>query len=160
MPRTPLVISEKVKYKLETWDGADEREVPNYKSAVGYELHIEKLFREEEKLGWMMELTNEEAQKLYGDRLRVGALGVVDEGDKIRVVHDATHGIHVNHNIRPKDQVKCPGAGELITVLEELREKNVKAFCIMGDASKAHRRIKVRKSDWAYQACRISADKV
>ena len=35
-----------------------------------------------------------------------------------------------------------------------------KPFVVAGDVSKAHRRIKIRKEDWGYQACRLRAWKV
>ena len=35
-----------------------------------------------------------------------------------------------------------------------------KPFVVAGDVSKAHRRIKIRKEDWGFQACRLRAGKV
>ena len=160
LPRTPLVFEEKTKWKLEEYTGEDDRDRENYCSTEGFEDKVEELFREEERLGWMVNLSDEEAKQKYGDRLHVASLGVVDEGAKIRVVHDATHGVHVNHRIRPQDQLRCPGAGELHTLLTELRENDTKSFAVMGDASKAHRRIKIRPADWGYQACRTTAGRV
>ena len=42
-------------------------------------------------------------------------------------------------------------------VLREWQERRPgqKLFALLGDASKAHRRIKVKESDWGYQACRL-----
>ena len=111
------------------------------------------LFREEAALGWMIEIPEAEARARYGDRLAIAALGVVEERDKIRVVHDGSHKVHVNHRIRVKDQVRCPGAGELRTLILERVAAGIKSFAILGDVSKAHRRIKVREADWGFQTC-------
>ena len=76
------------------------------------------------------------------------------------MVHDATHRVHINHKIKPRDQLRCPGAGELLTLLVEWRESDTKVFMLMGDASKAHRRIKIREADWGYQGCRTRKGRV
>ena len=44
-------------------------------------------------------------------------LAVVQEAWKIRVVHDGSNGVHVNHRIRPRDQARSPGAGDLRTIV-------------------------------------------
>ena len=46
-----------------------------------------------------------------------------------------------------------------------MREKHgerqgLRQFLLMGDVSKAHRRVKVRKQDWGYQACRLHPGRV
>ena len=76
-------------------------------------------------------------------------------GAKIRVIHDATHEARVNHRIRPLDQLRSPGAGELRTLLRELRKAGQSGFAICGDIALAHRRVKVRVQDHGYQACRL-----
>ena len=71
------------------------------------------------------------------------------------MVHDASNGVEVNHRIRLLDQVRYPGAGEIRYLIRERREAGRKTFTILGDASKAHRRIKVQEKDWGMQACRL-----
>ena len=39
--------------------------------------------------------------------------------------------------------------------MEERRQRGQRGFAILADASKAHRRIKVRPEDWGLQACRL-----
>ena len=75
-------------------------------------------------------------------------LAVVQEAWKIRVVHDGSNGVHVNHRIRPRDQVRSPGAGELRAILRSKAALGKKLFVVSGDVSKAHRRIKIRQEDW------------
>ena len=106
------------------------------------------------------ELPEDVARERFCTRLAIAALGVVEEKEKIRVVHDASHKVHVNHRIKVRDQIRCPGAGDIRTILRERVSAGVKSFGIMGDVSKAHRRVKVREQDWGYQACQLEAGKI
>ena len=108
MPRTPAVFDEKTKWKFDHLDGEPDRAVLSYTSTLCFEEKIEALFREEEKLGWMVEMRDEDAEKKYGKNLHLAGLGVVEEKEKIRVVHDGTNGVGVNNRIRVFDQVKSP----------------------------------------------------
>ena len=56
-------------------ESVPERLNGNYVSAKFFEDQILELFREEEKLGWMSEVTEADAKRIYGDPLRVAALG-------------------------------------------------------------------------------------
>jgi hypothetical protein len=160
LPRTPAVFEEKVRWRLSDDVGPGENTNDNYQSVAPHLDAVRRLFLEEERLGWMVELSEEDARKQYGDKLFIAALGVVEEKDKIRVVHDGSNKVHVNHRIKVLDQVRCPGAGELRAILRERAEAGRRSFAILGDVSKAHRRIKVQESDWGYQACQIDAGKV
>jgi len=157
MPRTPAVFDPKTSWKLEHEEISPEAEVPNYVSVKGREQQVLDLFREEAKSGWMVEYDDETAKKLFGERLSIAALKVVEEKEKIRIVHDGTHGVHVNHRIRVQDQARGPTAGEIKALMREKMETSsgARQFLILGDISKAHRRIKIRFSEWGYQACRV-----
>ena len=152
MPRTPAVFEEKGKWKLPEDAGPGVDMCDNYKSVGPHIEQVKVLFREEAALGWMEEYTEELAREKFGDRLAIAALGVVEEKDKIRVVHDGSNKVHVNHRIRVRDQFRCPGAGDIRTILKERVSTGAKSFGILGDVSKAHRRIKVREQDWGYQS--------
>lgn len=80
----------------------------------------------------------------------IASLAVVEEADKIRVVHDGSNKVLVNHRIRPKDQQRSPGAGELRTLLREKRAGGKVLWALVGDVAKAHRRTKIREEDWAF----------
>ena len=160
MDRTPSVFEEKVRWKLDEYQGPGAHECNNYTSIDEHLKEVEELFKEEESLGWMMEMTDEDAKSIYGKRLFIASLAVVQEPGKIRVVHDGSNGVHVNHRIRPRDQVRYPGAGELRTILRSKAAANKKLFVVAGDVSKAHRRVKIREEDWGYQACRLRPGRV
>ena len=62
----------------------------------------------------MKEMYEDEAKKIYGSRLFVASLAVVQEPCKIRVVHDGSNGVHVkitasDHEIKrgPRAQGSC-----------------------------------------------------
>ena len=162
MPRTPLVFDQKVKWALDEDSVGAQHEVENYRSLKGYEEEVKKLFQEEERLGWMKEMSDEEARKEYGENLFLAGLAVVVEKDKFRVVHDGTHGVKVNSRIRVQDQVKSPTAGEIRTLMKERYQDTggSKQFVLVGDVSKAHRRVMVRRQDWGWQACRLQEGRI
>ena len=110
----------------------------------------------------MVEMSDEEALKKYGNDLYLAGFGVVEEKDKVRIVHDGTHGVGVNNRIKVRDQVKSPTAGEIRSLMREKhgQRRGVKQFLLMDDVSKAHRRVKVREQDWGCQACRLHPGKV
>ena len=160
MPRTPDVFEEKVKWKLGEVEGPGEAFKDNYRSLKGHEKEVRDLFHKEAREGWMLELSNDEAKATFKDKLFIAAIAVVEEPGKIRVVHDGSNTVHVNHRIRPRGQTRSPGVGEIRRILREQAATGAKLFGIAGDVSKAHRRIKVRMADWGYQACRLDPDKV
>jgi len=155
LPRMAAVFEEKEKWRLaeEPGPGSDAR--GNYKSVDPYVAEVRKLFREDEAQGWMEEIPEAVARERFGSRLAVAALGVVDEGEKIRVIHDGSNRVLVNHKIRVRDQTRCPSAGEIRTLMEERLAAGLKSLAVLGDVSKAHRRIKVQEKDWGLQACQI-----
>ena len=155
LPRTPAVFPPKEKWKLGDPEEDDIHDRENYKSVEGHQAEVEAQFREEAKTGWMREYSDEDAANEFGDRLFVASLGVVVEPGKIRVVHDASHGVHVNHRIKVRDQLHSPGAGEIRTLLGEARETGGKTYALLGDVRQAHRRVKIVKRDWGLQACRL-----
>ena len=160
MPRAPLIYQKKTRWNVEEASGEDELDRDNYKSTLGHEGEIEKLFKEEEALGWMEEMSEEQAKQRFKDTLRIGSLGAVIEPEKVRVVHDGTHGINANRHVRIRDQVQLPGAGELEELLRERKLAGRRGIAVVGDAHKAHRRIKVREADWGYMGCRLTPGRV
>ena len=155
LPRTPAVFEEKSKWKLpdDAGPGCDVDE--NYQSVGPHLERVKALFREEAALGWMEEYPVDVAREKFGSRLAIAALGVVAEKDKIRVVHDGSHTVHVNHRIKVRDQIRCPGAGDVRAILQERVSAGARSFGVLGDVSKAHRRIKIAERDWGYQACQL-----
>ena len=57
--------------------------------------------------------------------------------------------------------MKSPSAGEIRTLMKERHSDSGggSQFLLVGDVSKAHRRIQIRRQDWGWQVCRIEAGK-
>ena len=155
LPRTPEVFEQKLKWSLGEPGDEATTETGNYSSLEPYVVQVEALFREEAAEGWMVVLTDEEAKAEYGDKLHLAALAVISEADKFRVLHDGSNGIQINHRIKVQDQLRCPGPGEIRQILHEKAESGSRAFSILGDFSKAHRRVPIARKDWGYQGCRL-----
>eukprot|EP00435_Cladocopium_sp_Y103_P008746 s1635_g2.t1 len=118
---------------------------------------LEEYFQEEELEGRMQPMSEKEAAKQYpGDALRIAAQGILDKPDGgHRIIHDGTHGVHLNNQIQSACRLENPGPRELATIMrlsEEAKEKVI--FGLNGDIAKAHRR--VRRQDWGVQACRAA----
>ena len=104
----------------------------------------------------MYRVSDEEATNTWGSSLRIAAQGaILKKDDSFRIVHDGTHGVRVNPEIKPRDQVRRPTAGDFKTQMEVLEERAEVNFALEADVSKAHRRCLIRPSDHGLQCCRL-----
>ena len=126
----------------------------NYASADDHLIDIERQFQEEAKLGWMAEVSDEVFQNQFGADSAVSALAVLLEASKQRILHDGSHVTRVNHRIKCRDKQRLPTLKEKRLLLNEAREKNSFCFSLLGDAGKAHRRVKVDEREWGFMGCR------
>ena len=76
---------------------------------------------------------------------------------KKRMIHDATHGVRVNHRIRCRDKIRAAGAREKKQLLREMMEARQVAFSVVGDIAKAHRRFKHWVEEHGYLGCQKDA---
>ena len=127
----------------------------NYTSVAEHILEVQRQFEEEEAMGWMRRMSEEEFATTYKGRYAISALAVLQEKDKIRILHDGSNGTMVNHRIRCRDRQRMPTLKEKRVILNEYRQNQAIAVSILADASKAHRRIKIDPAEWGYQACRL-----
>ena len=161
LPRTPSVYRRKVQWRAYDDDKVHWNTVGNYGDTDKRSTVIEAQFVEERRLGMMHDMPLAEAQAKYGDRLRIASLGsIAKSDDSIRVLHDGTHGVWINPEIRPRDQVEVPGVGEEKVVMQHLSARGVSAFGLVADVAKAHRRFRVLERDWGMVACRLRSDTV
>ena len=80
-PRVPLVFRPKVKERK--YDESEFRaENVNYESAKEHSQQIGVQFQEEEKLGFMFPLSELEARRRFGDRMRIASLGAIPKDDE------------------------------------------------------------------------------
>ncbi len=158
---TPQVYRRRVKpskYDESEW----AQEMGNY--FKGNEVDAEKIlleqFKEEELAGRMMPLSEAEARRRYPDQaLRIAAQGILEKPDGgHRIIHDGTHGVQLNNQIKVEDRLENPGPREMSCIMEtSLAAGERVIFSLNADISKAHRRALVRESDWGVQACRSSS---
>ena len=81
----------------------------NYPSAEESKEIILRQFKEEEKLGWMYPLSEAEARRRFGSRLRVASLAAIPKDEHtVRVLFDGTHSVQVNNEISISDQSEFP----------------------------------------------------
>ena len=125
MPRTPAVFEEKKKWRLDyeppgkVW----EDWAKNYRTAVEHAEALRVKIDEDLKAVRLIKMTFAEAKAKYGDRLLIGALGMVDEGnDRYRLIHDGTHVILVNNRIRTRDLVAFPLIQDIAVEMAEVQE--------------------------------------
>jgi len=147
MPRNPALFERKRRHRDFTGLGAHECEElrDNYRSVDGFEAKVEQQFEKEIALGAMVKMDLREAQELFGDRLSIASLGCIPKTDgSVRVVHDGTHGQHVNDSIRVRDGQAYPSGADLEATLHSLPYAT---FSLSGDISRAHRLSKVREQD-------------
>lgn len=95
MDRTPEVFEQKTKRNLEERFEPGAAEAPDYRSAAEYSTQVEELFTLEAEGGWILKLTNEQASREYGERLHIATPAAIDEGDKVRVIHDGPNRVMV-----------------------------------------------------------------
>jgi hypothetical protein len=156
LPRVPAVFERKVKFRTYE-DSIFEPWMDNYSSVRGIENTLREQFLEEEKEGMVFEITLEEAQRRWGSSLRIAAQGAILKKDNVsfRILHDGTHGVAVNPDIVPRDQVRMPAAGDMKAQMAWSAEEGGVNFALEADVSKAHRRFLIREADWGRQTCSL-----
>ena len=94
----------------------------------------------------------------YGERLRIASMAAISKPDgSVRPLHDATHSVMVNHEIKYQDKILCPGPPEIAAIVQETSNSGEACFCVSADIKSAHRLVKVRRSDWGYMCCRSNS---
>ena len=160
LPRVPAVFEAKTRWKLSEPGGDFEPTVcANYKSAEENMEDIRRQIVQELHKGTVVSMTKSEAQRKFGNKLAVAALGAVPKEvgtSEVRIIHDATHNVEVNPRIRVRDQIRCPRIDDLdgllrLLVAECSRDPTIR-FCLKYDVSRAHKLVPIREEDWAYQA--------
>ena len=143
LPRTPHVLEEQVAWPLDKHlvEPALQK-VPNYASVREHLDFAKEKIGEDVAEGMMEKMTSRQFREKFGEDTAFAALAVIVEDETIgkkRMIHDASHGVRVNHRIRCRDKLRAPGAREKKTILRELREREEVAFSVVGDILKAHR---------------------
>ena len=158
IPPAPLVFRPRPKVKK--YDESSYQPFStNYPSADEARDIIARQFSEEEALGWMYPLSEAEAKRRFGDRLRVASLAAIPKDEStVRVIFDGTHGVQVNNEIVIQDRLEFPTPSELATVMEVAQERDwgvVLGFA--ADIMKAHRRFLHAEEDHGLLGCKADS---
>ena len=108
-------------------------------------------FEEDVAEGLMLKMSLRAFKAKYGEHRAIAALAEDESVGKKRMIHDATHGVRVNHRIRCRDKIRAPGAREKKQLLREMMEARQVAFFVVGDIAKAHRRFKHRVEEHGWE---------
>ncbi len=131
----------------------------NYRSATEHLDKVKKHIEEDIRKGWIVSMSQEEAERRYGDELQIASLGAVPKDQQwsdVRVVHDGTHGIQVNSRISQPNKMEFPQFDDLHSVLRsfQLDDPSPKMLCAF-DIKSAHRLIPIQPEDWGLLAFRL-----
>jgi hypothetical protein len=163
LPRTPAIYEEQTKWRLQ-WDplATPMTVAGNYSSLEKHTKEVKTQFKEEEQIGLMREYDEKDFFNKFGQNCAVSALAVIEEdgGSKIRVIHDGTHKTMVNHKIKCRDKLRCPGVPEMHTIMRERRMKKQICMSLKADFTKAHRWVKVISEEHGMLACQIEPGKI
>ena len=127
LPRTPHVFEERLKW------------VPNYSSVEEHADFARAKFEEDVRESLVAKMSMGEFLERYGEHTAIAALAVIvedEELDKKRIIHDATHGVRVNHRVKCRDKLRSPGAREKKHLLREHEEEGETAFSVVGDIAR------------------------
>lgn len=133
----------------------------NYKSAQKNCEDIERQVMEEVGRGSILRVSEEEAQGEFRGRLAVAAL---QGSSAVRIVHDGSYSVGVNHRIKVLDRMRFPGiddaSGVMMYVDEHVeRCPRLMRCSMLYDIARAHKLVPVAKQDWGYQAFRLPGNK-
>ena len=168
IPFLPQVYDKKAREeKEEDFHGWDEQEDgfshrSNYGSAISHIEKVEAIVLSEVKKGWIQKITKKEAEAKFGRDLQLASLGAVPKDpawEEVRVVHDATHGISVNTEIRQPNKMPFPQFDDVEAVVRTLKEERPsRRMLIAFDIKSAHRLIPVQEEDWGLQSFRLGKE--
>lgn len=168
IPRVPAVYEEKTKWNLpdpteDHWTDETVRE--NYRSALDHMEKVKSQIQKDIEKGDILEMSLDEARAGFGNSLKVASLAAVPKDpvwDQIRVVHDATHGVEVNHHIKVGNRMRFPLFDDLEAAMAQfMAEADSRRLAMAYDYKGAHRLIPIHSSDWGLQAFRLDeTDKV
>ena len=104
-------------------------------------------------------LSEKEAKRRFGDRLRIASLAAIPKDEHtVRVLFDGTHSVQVNNEIVIMDRLEFPSPSELAHVMEHSQTRGYGVvLSIAADIMKAHRRFLRAPEDHGLLGCRADS---
>ena len=146
------------------WDDRESGVEPrsNYGSAVSHMEKVREVVEIEVRKGWILRMAKKEAEEKFGGDLQLASLGAVPKDpswEEVRVVHDGTHGISVNTEIRQPNRMPFPQFDDVEAAIGALKElRPVRKMLMAFDIKAAHRLIPVQEEDWGLQSFRLEKE--
>eukprot|EP00971_Amphidinium_carterae_P211787 4202524-Amphidinium_carterae.1 len=143
------------------WDAYRGAHRVNYRSAVEHSEEVSRVLLDQERRGQIVSYPEEEAKRRYGDRLTIASLGAIEKGVRedgtveVRVIHDGTHGLRINSQVKVRDAGLAPSAQDLAVVLRECEGSLMPFFGLTADVEEAHRAVALHPDDWPLVACQV-----
>ena len=162
--RVAEVFEEKRRWNLPAVASGEWEELlrDNYSSASKHMEQVRSQLEKDLEKGDLIRMSLADARKRYGARLKVASLAAVPkdaEWNEVRVVHDASNGVEVNHRIRLSSQMRFPLFDDLEAVLHQfIKEADVRKLMMAYDYKGAHRLVPIHEDDWGLQACRLDGE--
>ena len=159
MPHARAFFNETGKRRLhyEPGDTPADLWAPNYKIArerVGF---LETKIKEDFHNKRMIQMSHKDAKERYGDRLLLGAMGVVEEGSgKFHFINEGTRHTMINHRIGARGHVPGPMVGDIAAMLKDAEDENEKLLGLVWDFTSAHQAVAAHEDDWGLQACTLA----
>jgi hypothetical protein len=152
LDRVPEVYEQRVRfrrYELDDFDPWRESSSSLDNNKVQFQLQV----KEEKLLGRMKEYERGEAERIWGPTLKLATVMALSKDDgTLRIIHDGTHGVHVNPNLVVPDQLRAPSIREKRRMMAHIRDEGTVRFGLKGDVKSAHRLVRVSMKDWGSQA--------
>lgn len=167
MPRVEAVFEEKEKWNLDfTEESFHDVFAENYDSARSNEGDIVRQVMEEVEKGTIIHMDMGTAKEKFKGRLAVAALGAVPKelgSSVVRIVHDGSYSVDVNHRIKVLDRMRFPtvdDAGGVLCHLEDVLEEmgGGARMSVLYDVARAHKLVPIKEEDWGYQAFRLPGE--
>ena len=105
--------------------------------------------------GHVIRMDKQAAVEKFGGRLAVASLGAVPKelgSSKVRIIHDATHEVMINHRIRVRDRMRFSGGGDGQADEGGQAANPAVRLLMKYDVSRAHKLVPVKEQDWPLMA--------
>ena len=153
LSRPPPVFPENLKWNVARQSEADlgvileETRRDNYTTTSEYKEEVRRTLLDQASRGQILVLPEAKARSLYGSRLLIASLAAIrtstreDGTTEVRIIHDGTHGLHLNTQIKVRGHIPLPMAVDVRQALIVLRQSGLPFFAATADVQEAHRQV-------------------
>ena len=122
LPRTPAVFERKTRWRAYDEDDFCLELKGNYRSAHGVVPQRREQFTKEVAEKMIVRIPRKEAEEKWGRTPHRPSRGDYKTGPDRPPLHDGTHGVAVNPNLRIRDQARCPASTAVKHAIGEVQQ--------------------------------------